>query len=212
MRLKKLLSVIIILFNCQFFCSAQFKKNPWFQGQVQLADNQKFDVALRLLSERSEGLLQVKEEGQLITLSPVKVKSFQFFDEAREQQRKFVSLATNINQHQYKKNMFFEVFFQGKSISLLGRTDSFNMSSFESLYIHDHKENLILPFTTSKWVKRNIPVYQKPNLKVLYAMAGDLKNDLKNYINANNLSLKDPEDMIALLTHFDHLATATSQN
>ncbi len=200
------------MISCHATCFSQFKKNPWVKGNVRLTDNQEFQVELRLLSERSEGLLQVREGGQLITLSPVKVKSFDFYDEARGQQRSFVSLVTTLSQNHYKKNMFFEVFFQGKSISLLGRTDSYNMASFESIYIHDHKEDVILPFTTSKWVRHHKPVFQKPNLKVLFALAGDLKSDLKSYINANNLSLKDPEDMITLLNHFDYLTTATSKN
>lgn len=212
MRLTRFFLVLIplIIFNTPGF--TQSKKNVWHQGEIQLPDDQVYRVELRFISDRTEGLLQVKEQNQLLTLSPLKVKSFQFFDSLRNQQRKFVSLSVQMDDYQYKKNLFFEVLYNGESVSLLGRTDSFSISSFESLYLHNHKEDIILPFATSKWMKNKRPVYQKPDVKLLYEMAGERKNELKSFITSNKLQLNHPADMIALLTHFDHLSAATSKN
>ena len=202
--LKSTLSVFFITIQTGVF--AQIKSDAWYHGKIELIDEHVYDVELRYVFTRMEGLLQVREYDEVVTLSPLKVKAFEFFDTAKDAYRRFVSVSSFMEHAQYQKKLFIEVLYDGNEISLLRRTDSFGAMPTESLYLMDHKTQSIMPYAVSKYSRKNSSVYINADTRLLYQMTYKYKKQLKDYVSRNHLKLKKPEDIIALLVYFDQLA------
>ncbi|MDN5214789.1 hypothetical protein QQ020_22105 [Fulvivirgaceae bacterium BMA12] len=202
--LKATLCALTITIHAGVF--AQVKSDAWYPGKIELIDDHIYDVELRYVFTRMEGLLQVREFDEVVTLSPIKVKSFEFYDAIRDEHRRFVSVSSFMEHVQYRKKLFIEVLYDGNEISLLRRTDSFGAMPTESLYLMDHQTQNILPYAVSKYSRKNSSVYINADTKLLYQLTYKHKRELRDYVSRNSLKLKKPEDIITLLVYFDQLA------
>ena len=208
--LKTTITILIIIANIPVF--AQIKTDAWYQGEIELIDNHSYKVDLRYVPTRSEGLLQARENGEVLTLSPLKVTSFDFFDTLKNEYRHFVSIPTFLERHQYQTRMFIEVLYAGNAVSLLRHTDSFGMMAIETLYLMDHDMQDIFPYAVSKYSRKNRPVYINADTKLLFQLTDKHKKELKDYAAGNHLRLRKPQDIIALLTYFDQLSNISAQD
>ena len=191
---------------------AQTKSDSWYRGEIELIDNNVYQVELRFVPTRSEGLLQAKEDEELITLSPLKVKSFSYFDEARNERRQFVSIPTFLGNHQYQKKMFIEVLYPGNAVSLLRHTDSFGMMATEALYLMDHNTQDVLPYAVSKYSNKNKPIYINADTRLLFKLREAHAKEMKDYTARNNLKLRRPKDIIALLNYLDQISNISAKD
>src|SRR5687767_529540 len=79
----------------------------WTQGMVVLETNDTVACVLRYNQMVPEGLLQVKDGENILTLSVKDVKCFFFFDAAKNRYRKFFTLSVPINR-EMQREMFLE--------------------------------------------------------------------------------------------------------
>ena len=207
---KVILTTLFVALNVLAF--AQVKTDAWHQGEVELIDNKVYKVNLRYVPTRSEGLLQAMENGELMTLSPLKVKSFEFFEESKNEYRYFISVPNFLENHQYQKRIFIEVLYAGSGISLLRHADSYGMMATETLYLMDHIKEEIFSYAVSKYSRKNRPVYINADTKLLFQLADKHKKELKDYVASHDLNLRKPRDIIALLTYHDQLSNISAQD
>ena len=208
--LKAQLILVFITINLSVL--AQTKSDAWYKGEVELIDNNTYEIDLRYVPTRSEGILQARENDELVTLSPLKVNSFEFFDLSRNERRHFVSIPTLIQNHQYQKKMFIEVLHEGNTVSLLRHTDSYGVMATETLYLKDHKTRRIFPYAIAKYTNKDLPVYINADTKLLFRLGDSHEQDLKNYATHKHLRLRKPRDIIALLTYLDQLNNISAKD
>ena len=205
--------IVVILFTIIIApVFGQIKTDAWHAGEIELIDNRVYQVDLRYVSARSESMLQARENGELLTLSPLKVKSFEFFDSSKNEYRYFISIPNFMENHQYQKKMFIEVLYNGNSISLLRYTDSFGMMATEGLYLMDQGTHAIFPYAVAKYSSKNRPVYINADIKLLFQLADDHKKALRDYAGTNQLGLRNPKDVITLLTYLDQISNISAQD
>ena len=207
--LKVLFLLVIVTLNLSVF--AQTKSDAWYTGEIELIDNHIYQVQLRYVPTRSEGLLQARENEALMTLSPLKIKSFEFFDSLRNEYRRFVSIPTFMENHQYQKKMFIEVLYPGNAVSLFRHTNSYGMMATEALYLMDHRTQEIFPYAVSKYSHRNKPVYINADTKLLFQLGRVHTKELKDYATRNHLRLRKLQDISALLTYLDQLSNISAK-
>src|SRR4051794_25208193 len=107
--------LIIILFTVGSIAhsSAQIRnKRPmyslaWMQGKVILETGDTIACPLRYNPLVTEGLLQVMDGENMLTLSIRDVKGFLFYDEQKHKTRRFYTLAVNMNA-EFEREFFLE--------------------------------------------------------------------------------------------------------
>lgn len=90
----------------------------WTQGTVVLETNDTVACTLRYSQMVPEGLLQVEDGDNILTLSVKDVRSFSFFDARRNRYRKFFTLAVPLD-GQKKREMFLEYVYGNDRVSIL---------------------------------------------------------------------------------------------
>lgn len=98
--------------------SPVFYYPDWTTGVVVLETNDTVSCLLRYNQFVSEGLLQVKDSGNILTLSVKDLKSFFFFDSLADRYRKFFTLCVPLN-GQRKREMFLEYVYGNERVSIL---------------------------------------------------------------------------------------------
>ncbi len=90
----------------------------WTPGVVVLETNDTIACILRFNQLVPEGLLQVKDSANILTLSVKDVKSFFFFDARSNRYRKFFTLSVPLN-GQKSREMFLEYVYGNERVSIL---------------------------------------------------------------------------------------------
>lgn len=98
--------------------SPVFYYPDWTSGVVVLETNDTVACMLRYNQFVSEGLLQVKDSDNILTLSVKDVKSFFFFDSLTSRYRKFFTLSVPLN-GQRSREMFLEYVYGNETVSIL---------------------------------------------------------------------------------------------
>lgn len=90
----------------------------WTPGSIVLETNDTVSCTLRYNQMVPEGLLQVLDGENILTLSVKDVKCFFFFDTARNRYRKFFTLSVPLN-GQLSREMFMEYVYGNENVSIL---------------------------------------------------------------------------------------------
>lgn len=90
----------------------------WTSGIVVLETNDTVACTLRYSQMVPEGLLQVEDGDNILTLSVKDVRSFFFFDARRNRYRKFFTLTVPLDGHK-KREMFLEYVYGNDRVSIL---------------------------------------------------------------------------------------------
>ena len=90
----------------------------WINGHVVLETNDTVSCKLRFNQMVTEGLLQVLDGEQILTLSVKDVKSFYYFDRKKNRYRTFFTLSVPLN-NSVSREMFLEYVYGNEQISIL---------------------------------------------------------------------------------------------
>lgn len=90
----------------------------WTSGLVVLETNDTVSCTLRFNQMVSEGLLQVLDGDNILTLSVKDVKSFLFFDSKKNRYRRFLTLSVPLNGY-VTREMFLEYVYGNENVSIL---------------------------------------------------------------------------------------------
>lgn len=90
----------------------------WTSGHVVLETNDTVSCTLRFNQMVPEGLLQVLDGDNILTLSVKDVKSFLFFDPKKNRYRRFFTLSVPLNGY-VTREMFLEYVYGNENVSIL---------------------------------------------------------------------------------------------
>lgn len=98
---------------------AEKRFTKWVNGTVVLVTGDTVRCELGYNQMFSEGLVMVKEEENVLTLSVKDVKSFYFFDEKEEKTRRFLTVPLDMYQNQNTREFFLEYIYGNNKIAIL---------------------------------------------------------------------------------------------
>ncbi|UII33445.1 hypothetical protein LVD17_06365 [Fulvivirga ulvae] len=159
----------------------------------------------------------IRNNNQIITLTPLNVASFSFYDKKLKTTRKFYSLHIASSEGGYARKQFIEVQYESPYIALLSREfkeidDIFSTShnKIQSNTLPVQERYLLSPKSNKatlinrlyRGVISNRGIRTK---KEVYSFFGNLKEPMKKYIKQQGLSFIKVEDLIKILKHFTYL-------
>lgn len=86
-----------------------------------MATGEIVETDLQLLVSFTEGTLQVKNGGQIASLTPRQVSRFVYYDSVFSRVREFLSVPSKVQDHPGSKNIFLELIYEGERFSLMSR-------------------------------------------------------------------------------------------
>ena len=167
----------------------------WTQGVVVLETDDTVACTLRYNQMVPEGLLQVLDGENVLTLSVKDVKSFYFFDSIRNRHRKFFTLTLPLD-GQVERETFLEYVYGNDKVSILnhktmGLTHAYmEFTPFKQpvpvsrLYLLDLRSGELLPISEDN------------ALSLL-----DNKREVSNFIHANSIRFRRVSDYVKIFEY-----------
>jgi hypothetical protein len=197
--MKRLLLVTLLLSS--FFIDAApkkpNKKSVWHKGTVTFFSGDSLTCQLRFTRKVSEGLIQVMNGDNVRILTVKNVRSFSYYDENKNQVRRFINIALVPDLSTRKHEVFTEYIYGTRRFSILNHKtigyaeNSLQINPFRKKtvvnrsYLLDNKTGDVLPMT-------------KENILLLMA---DQQEQVMNFIQSSGRKLKTVSDYIALLEY-----------
>ncbi len=167
----------------------------WTQGVVVLETGDTVACTLRYNQMVSEGLLQVIDGQNILTLSVKDVKGFFFYDATRKRHRQFYTLMVPLNTN-VRREMFLEYIYSNERVSILNHKTMdlahsyMEVNPFKQL-VPVNKQYL-LNFETGDLT----PLSQKSALSLLQSKPRSLR-----YIRENDIRFKKLSDYIRVFEY-----------
>lgn len=194
--MKKVFTVIFFIAAFSGFSQHQSKKAlrfapGWTNGIVVLETNDTIRCKLRYNQMVTEGLLQVKENAQVLTLSVRDVKSFLYFDRKKKKVRQYFTLALPVEASNRDREYFVEYIYGNARVSILNHrtigvaNEMLEFTPFRTpvpvskKYLLDVQSGTLLPLTRENALK----------------MAGSGSEPIK-FVQQQGLKFKKTDDFI----------------
>ncbi|MCS6820556.1 MAG: hypothetical protein NZ551_01670 [Microscillaceae bacterium] len=187
----------------QYFAEREWQNGSVFLEEDTLIGNFKYEL------ERETVIFE--SGGQLQTFSSRKVVGFQFYDNYYRKNRFFYTLPF-AKRSNYKTPTFFELLYQGETVSLLcreqltSRTQSvltpnpWGIGVPNTIITYSIKYDFYFLFNKNNQVK-----YFNSTKKDLLRLLPDQASALQNYLEKNKVRFNSPEDMTNLIAFYNSL-------
>jgi hypothetical protein len=168
----------------------------WTQGMVVLETNDTVMCELRFNQMVPEGLLQVLDGENILTLSVKDVKCFFFFDEKKNRHRKFFTLSVPLEGN-VSREMFLEYVYGNDKISILNhKTMGLAHAYMEFTPLKEQATPLskqyLLDFRTGKL----LPISEKNALSML-----DKKEEIAGFIVKHGIRFRKLSDYVKIFEY-----------
>jgi len=174
-------------------------------GKIELDNGKSYECQLYYNSSVPEGLLQVLEGDQKVTVSPNLVKKFSYFDKKLERERVIYSLKVSNQESDYRRLMFFEIIYKNKYISVL------NQDTMESLNLNQigiTSMDLRIPVKGTNYYlldMRDMKIYTKNTSELMEIMGADAKAVKKHMKQTHGSFKSNVDDIIAAIDYYSSL-------
>ncbi|SDK26939.1 hypothetical protein SAMN05421823_102308 [Catalinimonas alkaloidigena] len=229
----------LMLLLVSLVCSplaAQFTHSHWCKGWV--VTNAGDTITGEVSYHVDEDVLILRERGTWHTYTSQTVASFVLQDTLSGEVRRFRTYTYDAMGNHYEVPLFFEVFFEGKHVALLGkvlpRLVRWKQNrSWERITSSKLEENIEGNALTQKYLKKTElhadfylirtqpdarPVrctkgllYKKYVSKRLYGFLADRKEALTNYARARKIQFQRPSEFLTMLVYYEHLMAQEPQ-
>jgi hypothetical protein len=207
MRYGKVLFIITLI---PFFCKAQINPRKleerytnWKNGTVVLDTGDTIACELSYNQTVSEGLLQVKDGDNVLTLTVNDVFAFSYFDHDKEHMRTFLALAVkNAEGSNYKRKYFLEYHYGNDKIAIVSHKTIFILH-INTNYYNDLKKPVPIAYRYLLNVETD-EIFPFDEDNAIFLMK-DKEKIIKNYMNENKLKLRKEEDYIKVFQYYASL-------
>jgi hypothetical protein len=188
-----------IIVHAQNTPSAESFSHRWSEGSVVFKTGDSVRCNLRYNYTASTSILQIAEGGKILTLTPDEISSFEFFDEQRVRDRKFLSMVIDSLQN---KHAFVESIFSSDKIMLV----SHKKMGFKHKYLYYTKfitkpTRMINRYLFNVSTGQLIPLSKRNALQLM----ADRQKEVEDFINMNHLKFKNTLDYVQLLKYHSSL-------
>jgi hypothetical protein len=196
------IAISVLLLASSVLKAQRLAQDYWHEGKIVLEDD---TIGGNLKFNLENELIQIDKNGVLQTLTARKVLAFQFFDRYEQRERSYYALPY-AKVSNYKTPTFFELLYQGESVTLLCReawatqTTTLNNNPYSPnmpINIQYVKASFYLLYKNSK-----IRLFDGTK-KGLLILLEDREADIKNYLKANRVRLDSKEDMTNLIDYYN---------
>lgn len=167
----------------------------WTTGMVILETNDTVTCSLRYNQMVPEGLLQVMDGDNVLTLSVKDVKAFSFYDERKSRYRKFFTLAVPLDGKK-KREMFMEYVYGNDRVSIL------NHKTMGLPHAYMEFTPFKQPVPVNKFYLLNcrngqvLPVSEENALSLL-----EKKQQVASFIKANDIRFRRLSDYVRIFEY-----------
>jgi hypothetical protein len=167
----------------------------WTPGLVILETNDTVACSLRFNQMVPEGLLQVLDGKNVLTLSVKDVKSFLFFDKKKSRYRKFFTLSIPLN-GSVSREMFLEYVYGNDKISILNH----RTMGFANAYMEFSPLKQVTPLNRQYLLDaasgQILPLSKENALSLL-----DQKQKVTHFIHSNGIHFKRVSDYVRIFEY-----------
>lgn len=212
--LRIIILLLLVTFQFRVFSQNIQKKvekyENWIEGEIVFKNGKTEKHMLNYNPLVPEGLLQVKDDGKLLTFSVKDVTRFSYFDTDQDKRRVFYTFPVKSEDIELVREYFFEIIFDNNYISLVSRPTmvfkkkenyrygkpKLNLPKIKDYYYLVNMESGELTFCSKKNILAIVDSFDmkiKSYLKEKEIKLGKSNNHVKDYIKVIKYysSLKD---------------------
>jgi hypothetical protein len=194
------LIIILFIVGSVLQASSQIKNKKvnyslaWMQGEIILETGDTIIRPLRYNPLVTEGLLQILDHENVLTLSVKDVKAFLFYDEEKQKTRRFYTLSLKIDQT-HTREIFLEYVYGNTNVSILNHKamglpyDYMNYIQFVQKKSIVNKKYLLNVHTGQL-----LPLSKENALNLI----GRKKPEVLSYIRTNKIKFKKVSDYVSV--------------
>lgn len=185
----------------------------WIEGKVTFKNGHTQYCVLNYDATVSEGLLQVKEDRQLLTYSVREVESFSFFDDYAGQWRRFYSVPLYLTSGRVTRNFFMELVYHGPRWSILRKKErwvgsyTYQVLLPESYVIQrpEKKIKYARYYEVSYLLNMETGEIEELTEDALRTAVSDRQPAMRAYIKAHRLRFHTMDDFVEVLDYYHRL-------
>lgn len=201
-KMKFLIWFILITGNCFAQNAERILENyeNWETGYIFFKDGREEKHVLNYSPFVHEGLLQVKSEGKLYTLTVMDIDGFEYYDASKNKDRKFLVFPIYSKYTRLTRKYFCEVLYENRAMIILNRPAlEFRDQVVPRSY---NKPAIVNSFYLVDKESRSIEALSK---KGYLEMTTDFSSEMKAYLKTTKNRLKEVDDYINALKYYENL-------
>ena len=167
----------------------------WTQGLVVLETNDTVACQLRFNQMVPEGLLQVLDGNNILTLSVKDVKCFFFFDAKKNRYRKFFTLSVPMNGY-VSREMFLEYIYGNDKVSILSHKTMGLAHSYMEYTPFKQPVPLNRQYLLDSRTGKLLPISEQNALSLL-----EKKQEVVNFIQDNEIRFRKLSDYVKVFEY-----------
>jgi hypothetical protein len=172
----------------------------WVQGSIVLVTGDTVPCKMNYNPLVTEGLLQVKDEGNILTLSVREVKAFSYFDLEENKTRRFYTLPVHSEDISKTREYFLEHIYENPAIAIL-RHHTVQLRN----YPYDPITH-VLPVEYNFLLNVHTGELRDFNEKEALALMENKEDKVRAFMKTNNIKLrKDVKDYILVFNYYASL-------
>lgn len=185
-----------------------FLYSKWYPGKIITSRGTTFeDIEMKL--DIYKDLLRIKRStGDSLIVNSNNVKRFTLHNTDLNRKHEFIYLINIVQEDPKSEIGFFEILYEGENVMFLVKKEKIlNEARTEGAYKSGSMYDEFLNISDRWYVLKNEYKLRrvKSRKKDFIELAPEHGNEIKNYINENDLKLKETNDIIALMKYIDNL-------
>jgi len=182
--------------------SLEKKFQNWAHGYVVLVTGDTVRCEMNYNGSVSEGLLQVRDDGNTLTLSVKEVKAFSYFDEKENLTRRFYTLPIYAENTSTLREYFLEYVYENPHIAIL-RHHTVTLKTYNSNPTYPASFKDVVPYQQNYLLNVQTGKLFALNKKEAMTLMETKKNEIEAYLRSNSIKLKRKvEDYIKVLDYY----------